>query len=115
MGAIVCEECRAEFEPEELAIKNRVIVDGETYEKVTETYFLCPVCGAHYTVTVLDRQQRLMVQRRRRLQQSYKGALKIGKPKRADTYKEQERKLAKELKERAKMLKEKYRGQIEEG
>ena len=57
MGTIMCEECRAEFEPEELAIKNRVIVDGETYEKVTETYFLCPVCGAHYTVTVLDQQQ----------------------------------------------------------
>ena len=114
MMEIVCDTCNATLTQDMIEIKNGVIAQDKHGQDVIEQYFECPICGGHYTVTITDRQQRLMIQKRRQLQTAVKNAIRAKRPARAQTYKNKERELADDLKERAKALKEKYRKQTEE-
>lgn len=114
MNEIICKKCNAIFTPDMIEIQNRVITQDEEGNDISEQYFECPICGAHYIVTIMDRKQRLMTQKRRQFQTVIKNAIRAGKPARAQTYKEKERELAADLMQRAKMLKEKYREYTEE-
>lgn len=114
MNEIICEKCAATFTPDMIEIQNRVIAQDEEHNDINEQFYECPICGAHYTITITDRVQRLAIQRRRQYQSAIKNAIRARKPARAQTYKEKERELAEDIQVRAKMLKEQYAEYTEE-
>lgn len=109
MNEIICEKCNAVFTKDMIEIQVRAITKDESGYNINEQFFECPICGAHYIVTITDRQQRLMIQKRKQLKNAVKNAIRSRHPARAQTYKEKEREIAEELQARAKMLKETYR------
>lgn len=104
MNEIICNKCNATFTPDMIEIQKKVIKQDEHGDDVIEQYYECPICGAHYTITIMDRVQRIAVQ----------NAIRARKPARAQTYKDKERELADDIQARAKMLKEKYGEYTEE-
>lgn len=114
MNEIICDKCAATFTPDMIEIKNRVITQDEEHNDIIEQYYECPICGAHYTITIMDRVQRIAVQKRRQYQTVIQNAIRARKPARAQTYKDKERELADDIQARAKMLKEKYGEYTEE-
>lgn len=104
MNEIICNKCNATFTPDMIEIRKKVIKQDEHGDDVIEQYYECPICGAHYTITIMDRVQRIAVQ----------NAIRARKPARAQTYKDKERELADDIQARAKMLKEKYGEYTEE-
>lgn len=109
MKEIKCDKCGAEFEARSVVIKNRVIAQDEKRNEVIEKFFECPACGEKYRVTVMDRKQMLLIQERVKTQRRYERAAKNRQLARAKTYFEKEKELAETVKERARMLKEKYK------
>ena len=114
MNEIICNKCNATFTPDMIEIQKKVITQDEHGDDVIEQYYECPICGAHYTITIMDRVQRIAVQKRRQYQTAIQNASRARKPARAQTYKDKERELADDIQARAKMLKEKYGEYTEE-
>lgn len=113
MNRIICDKCNASFTQNTLKIKNRVITQDEQGENVLEQYFECPICKAHYTVTIMDRKQELMLQEREQFTAAVKEAVRSGQLNKVIRYQRKERELSGELIKRAKMLKEKYKEYME--
>lgn len=65
-GTIVCDSCGGEIGQIE-GLREQEIAQDEDGNDITEMYFECPRCGKHYTVMVIDRKVRLMIQRRKQL------------------------------------------------
>ena len=114
MNEIICNKCNATFTPDMIEIQNRVITQDEERNNIIEQYYECPICSAHYTITIMDRVQCIAVQKRRQYQTAIQNAIRARKPARAQTYKDKERELADDIQARAKMLKEKYGEYTEE-
>lgn len=108
MNEIICDKCAATFTPDMIEIQKRVITQDEEHNDIIEQYYECPICGAHYTITITDRVQRIAIQKRRQLQTAVKNAIRAKRPARAQTYKNKERELADDIQARSKMLKEQY-------
>lgn len=108
MEYIECNRCKAVFKPEELAIYEKVLTRDEEGDDVIEQYFECPACGISYGITVIDRKQRLLIQRRRQLQDSIRRLVGLKQIERSEKYRKMEREVADELTRRAKELKERY-------
>ena len=107
---IICDKCKAEIEMENL-LKDRVIAKDKAGNAVMERFFECPFCGQHYTVTVIDREMRLMIQKRGQLMQKVNRMLKAGgNRKRMQQLLDADAQLKKDLKSRADRLKEEYAG-----
>lgn len=109
MDEIICDRCKATFTADMAEVGKRVIAQDKEHNDIEEQFYECPICGAHYTITITDRVQRLAIQKRRQLQAAVKNAIKAKRPARAQTYKRKERELADDIRERAKMLKEQYK------
>lgn len=107
-GMIVCDQCHAEFETQEIELKDRVIGRDEDNNDVTERYFECPFCGEHYTVTVIDRKQRLMIQESNMLKRRWNREIRIGNGQKARKYAEKAENLKTDIIARSKYLKRKY-------
>lgn len=75
-GEIVCDECGAVMEELNGLLRDHVIAQDEDGNEITERFFECPRCGNHYTVTVIDRNMRLMIQRRTQLKHRMNRILK---------------------------------------
>lgn len=113
-GIIICDECRAQIEQEQLEVRDRVIAKDEDGNDVVERYFDCPNCGRHYTVTVIDRQQKIIIQKRRQVQKKINLCVKnYGSKARIRKYQEEDKELHEEFKYRAKVLKERYEKEIQ--
>lgn len=113
-GIIICDECRVQIEQEQLEVWDRVIAKDEDGNDVVERYFDCPNCGRHYTATVIDRQQKIIIQKRRQVQKRINLCVKnYGSKARIRKYQEEDEELREEFKYRAKMLKERYEKEIE--
>ena len=113
-GIIICDKCRAQIEQEQLEVWDRVIAKDENGFDVVERYFECHCCGAHYTVSVIDREMKLMIQKRRQIQKK----ISLGMRNKASEfvlrrYKQQDDDLKDELKYREKVLKERYEKEIQ--
>lgn len=48
------EKCKAEFSITSDMIRQRTIAMTNGNNKITESYFVCPSCGQHYTIGVTD-------------------------------------------------------------
>lgn len=48
------EQCKAEFFITSDMIRQRTIAMTNGNNKITESYFVCPSCGQHYTIGVTD-------------------------------------------------------------
>lgn len=109
---IICDKCKAEFEMQNL-LKDRVIAKDKTGNAVMERFFECPDCGTHYTVTVIDREMWLMIQKRGQLMKKVNRLMRSGGSKeRMQKLLDADEKLKKDLKSRADRLKEEYAGVI---
>lgn len=104
---ITCNYCNAHIEPAAIEVMDAVIAQDDNGDDVIERYFDCPHCGSHYTVTIMDREMRLMAQKRKQIQ---KRIGRLGNCNKAliDKYVEQDRELKEEFMYRASVLKEKY-------
>ena len=91
-----------------------LVIQYSTQHQQIEQFYECPICGAHYTITITDRVQRIAIQKRRQLQTAVKNAIRAKRPARAQTYKSKEKELADDIQARAKMLKEQYAEYTEE-
>lgn len=113
---IFCDSCKELIhkagQPTEGFLRDRQIgkADGSP---VIERFFECPHCGAHYTVTVIDRKMRLLMQRRIQIQRKVGEALKAGNKKRAEKLMKETAEVKKQLKERADKMKEVYAHETE--
>lgn len=114
MNEIICNKCNAIFTPDMIEVQNRVITQDDERNDIIERYYECPICGAHYTITITDRVQRIAIQKRRQLQTAVKNAIRAKRPTRAQTYKNKEKELADDILARAKMLKKQYAEYTEE-
>lgn len=110
---IRCDKCRAPLSEETIDCHTRVLTLDEENNEIIESYFECPICGTHYTEIVTDRTQRLAIQKRVQLQIAVRNAIRIKRPGRAEKYKQKERELFEDIKERSEKLKEQYREYIE--
>lgn len=106
---IECDQCGAILEDIGAELTERVIGEDEDGNEVTERFFECPFCGKHYTVTVLDRQMRLMIQERQQIAAKVRRILKQrGNAIIMQKLIEKDTALKEELIYRANVLKEKY-------
>ena len=106
---IECDQCGAILEDIGAELTERVIGEDEDGNEVIERFFECPFCGKHYTVTVLDRQMRLMIQERQQIAAKVRRILKQrGNAIIMQKLIEKDTALKEELIYRANVLKEKY-------
>lgn len=111
---IVCDKCETEMEQDVLGAWDRVIAIDENGNDVVEKYFECHYCGAHYTVAVIDREIKLMIQKRRQIQKK----IMLGRSNKASEfvlrrYQRQDEELKEEQRYRENVLKEKYEKEIQ--
>ena len=114
MNEIICDKCAATFTPDMIEIQKRVITQDEEHNDIIEQFYECPICGAHYTITITDRVQRIAIQKRRQLQTAVKNAIRAKKTSTGADIKSKEKELADDIQARAKMLKEQYAEYTEE-
>ncbi len=64
MKTCICDKCGKEIEikPQEDVIDSK--------NNIIEQYFVCPGCGAHYTIFILDRFMRQKIAARKRLKKN---------------------------------------------
>lgn len=109
---IICDKCGAEIEMKNL-LKDRIIAKDKEGNAVMERFFKCQDCGEHYTVTIIDREMRLMIQKRGQLMKKINRLLREGGSKeRMQKLLDADEKLKKDLKSRTDSLKEEYAGVI---
>ena len=89
MNEIICNKCAATFTPDMIEIQKRVITQDEEHNDIIEQYYDCPICGAHYTITITDRVQRIAIQKRRQLQTAFKNENRTKRKTRAQTKKKE--------------------------
>lgn len=106
---IICDSCGADVLGMGMKLEDRVLAEDESRNPVIERYFDCPNCGKHYTVTVIDREMHLMMQKRQQMQKRIARRMKDGaKMVSVKAQQEAARELQDGLMQRAAMLKEKY-------
>lgn len=104
---IRCDKCGEEIGKPNM--KDRVIAKDKAGNAVMERFFECAACGTHYTVTVTDREMRLMIQKRGQLMLKVSRLLREGGSKeRMQKLLDADRKLKEDLKSRAEKLKGEY-------
>ena len=105
----LCDKCGAEIKVQE-ALKDRTINMGRI-GTITERFFECQVCGENYTITVIDREMRLMIQKRSQLMKKVNQLLLSGGSReQIQQLLDADEKLKKDLKSRSDRLKEKLGG-----
>lgn len=108
-GEIVCDECGAVMEELNGLLRDHVIAQDEDGNEITERFFECPRCGHHYTVTVIDRNMRLMIQWRTQLKYRMNRILKNrGNKVVLQKLIDEDKAIQDDLKVRADALKKKY-------
>lgn len=108
-GEIVCDKCGAIIEVAKGLLRERVIAKDDDGNDIVEQFFECGHCGQHYTVTVIDRDMRLMIQRRVQLKRRMNMNLKRKGSKVAlQKLIDEDRELQEDLKFAADVLKKKY-------
>ncbi len=106
---IICDKCGFDILNMGMEIKEQILAEDEDGNPVIERFFDCQNCKKHYTVTVIDRKMRLMIQNRQMLQKRIARKLKDGaKISSLEIEMKKERELQIALINRANMLKEKY-------
>ena len=109
---MICNQCGGVIEMEG-ALRDRVIAKDAAGNDVTERYFDCPICGKHYTVTVIDRDMRLLIQKRKQIQYRVNKLLKEnGSRKKMQQLLDTDAELKDDLKHMAQKLKEEYEEEI---
>lgn len=104
---IRCDKCGEEIGKPNL--KDRVIAKDKAGNAVIERFFECPACGTHYTVIVIDREMRLMIQKRVQLMKKINRMLQEGRSKdRIQKLLDAEKKLKEDLESQAGRLKKEY-------
>lgn len=106
---VICEECGFPVNIEK-TIGTREIARDEKGFNIIEQFFFCEHCGKHYTITVIDREQQIMIQKRQQLKKQIRLHEKIRSREKTirDLQKKEERMKA-DMMKRASMLKEEYR------
>ena len=51
MKTCICDKCKKEIN---INIRERVIDHDNDMEEITEQFFVCPECNAHYTIFISD-------------------------------------------------------------
>ncbi len=77
MKTCVCDKCAKEIE---INIQEEVIDRDNDGSDITEQFFLCPECGAHYVVFISDQFMRQKIAARKRLKKKpaqYNSALDV--------------------------------------
>ncbi len=87
-----CDKCSEKFQ---IYIQEKIL-DHNKDDKIIEQFFVCPKCGAHYTVCIYDNYMRKLIAARK--------ALAKGKYNRAT-----DERLAQNLQKHLKELKNKYK------
>lgn len=114
-GEIVCDVC-GEVIDVNGSIWDRVITKDPEGFDVVERYFTCPKCKKHYTVSVLDRQQMLNIQKRRNIRQKIRLHIQIkSNPQTIQYYQRKEEQIREKQMQRSEMLKVKYREECKNG
>ena len=108
MHEVVCDECGEKIEMDGQLLRERVIAQDEEGDNVTERFFKCPRCNHHYTVIVIDRKLKLMIQKRKQLMKRMKRAAKNRRQSEVKRILQEDRDIAQDIRERAKVLKQKY-------
>lgn len=108
MYEVVCDECGEKIEMDGQLLRERVIAQDKEGDDVTERFFECPHCGHHYTVIVIDRELKLMIQKRQQLQKRMKRAAKNRRQSEVKQILQEDRDVEQDIKARAKTLKNKY-------
>lgn len=104
---IVCDRCGLEM-GEKIEMHIRVIAIDEEKADVLETYFECPMCGKEYTVLVTDRKQRIMIQKRVKIQNEIQRAKKRRDIQGLKKYLKKYDKIKEEIIDREEVLMQKY-------
>lgn len=104
---IFCEACQKTIE--KVDIKEKKVGESAGCQ-IMKKYFECPHCGRQYTITVTDREMRLLIQKRQQLQ----GRIRMAAARRMNAgyiqkLTDAERELGKDLMKRSEALKEQYR------
>lgn len=106
---IICDGCGVTIERTGELLREHVIAQDENGNDIVERFFECGHCGKHYTVTVIDRDMRLMIQRRVQLKRRMNMNLKRRGSKAAlQKLIDEDRELQEDLKFTADALKKKY-------
>ena len=103
-----CDSCGKTIEMNG-ATFSRIIAKDEEGCNVVEQYFDCPHCGTHYTVAVIDRKMRRMIQQRKQIRKQIELHRKIKSREKTFLKLQKEDKRIKQLQEaHMKLLKAKY-------
>ena len=69
---IICDKCSKEIKEHTTRQKSWVVAKDKNGKDIEEIFFICPHCKAKYTITYMNEEQRELIQKRKRLQQTYK-------------------------------------------
>ena len=64
---IICDVCGKEIDYAN-TISTRTIAKDAEGRDVIEQFFTCQSCGAHYTIMIIDSKMKIMIQKRKQLQ-----------------------------------------------
>lgn len=108
-AAVACDSCGKDIDMR-AQMSTRVIAKDEDGFDVVEQFFTCGSCGRHYTVTVIDREQKKLIQQRQQLNRQIRLATQIrSREKTIRRLQKKDEFLKRQQIERAKVLKEKYK------
>lgn len=93
-------------------IATRVIGKDADGREVTEQYFTCDCCGRHYTIAVIDTQQRKLIQERKQLQRQIRLFAQIGADQKIKQLQRKETRLKNVLMKRSAQLKERWEEEL---
>lgn len=63
---VACDDCGAAIDIRK-TMRSREIAKEKDGFRIQEQYFTCPACGKHYTVLIIDREMRKMIQKQKQL------------------------------------------------
>lgn len=110
---VVCDSCGIVIDMEKTT-KTRVIAKDEDGSDIVEQYFTCQGCGKHYTITVIDREIRKMIQKRQQLRRQINLHTQIrSRPQTVKMLQKKDEALKQQQLTRAASLKKKYRKECE--
>lgn len=69
---ITCDKCSGTFKREQIEVWTRVIAKDSEERDIVEQFYSCPLCGQHYTITVINDDMRKMILRRQQIRKFIK-------------------------------------------
>lgn len=105
---VICEKCGSRINLGKTTRTRKIAEDMDGFD-VIKQFFSCECCGEHYTITVIDRGQQKMIQRRQQLNKQIRLYESIrSREKTIRDLRKKEERLKADMLKRALMLKERY-------